>query len=215
MSNPTFISFYTDSSYYRDCSINLQKQIESLGGVLISEKIEDTGKYWKNTLLKPGFILEKMISLKEDIIWIDADTSISLYPECMKKWESDIILASHTGTLEGIKASPIGLKYNENTLRFLESWDKVSKSMISNDDLDMDHDVMKYEILPQFQDIVSIDLMKCGYEFVDFTNGRVIQNGISRSANKGNDVRIITEKNKKRQYKFISLNLSSFNNGQF
>jgi hypothetical protein len=29
MSNPTFISFYTDSSYYRDCSINLQKQIES------------------------------------------------------------------------------------------------------------------------------------------------------------------------------------------
>jgi hypothetical protein len=213
MSHPIFISFYTDSPYYRDCSIKLHDQISSLGGELLYEKIGDTGKYWKNTLLKPGFILDKMLSLKSDLIWIDADTSIAVYPECMKKWDSDIILASHTGTLEGIKASPIGLKYNERVIEFVKSWAKSSVSKIETNELDMDHDVMKYEILPEFKDRISIELMKCVYEFVDFTNGRVIQNGISRSVNKGNDVRVITDKNRKRDSIFNSLSLDNFKNG--
>jgi hypothetical protein len=55
--------------------------------------------------------------------------------------------------------------------------------------------------------------MKCVYEFVDFTNGRVIQNGISRSVNKGNDVRVITDKNRKRDSMFNSLSLHNFKNG--
>jgi hypothetical protein len=210
MNRPSLISYYTGDSYYKDCSNILREYCTSIGAEIFIESVEDKGSYWKNTLYKPIYILNKLKEMNSDIIWIDVDTRISKYPECFKKWDSDLLLASHTGTLEGIKASPLGIKYNKRTISFFESWAYACEVRMNSGDVDLDHDVMKYEILPEMIGKISIGLMKDDMEYNDFTNGCVIDNGTSRVPNKGRDMSAVINKNKSRQSKFNLLNLNNF-----
>lgn len=211
MSNPLFISYYTGSEYYKNCSDNLKSLCDSLGISIEINEVQDSGEYWKNTLYKPTYILDKIKEKKADLIWIDVDTKIKKYTDCFKKWNSDLLFSSHTGDLQGIKASPIGFKYNERCLDFLDKWSKKCSEKISKNDLDMDHDVLKYEIIPDFSDKISLELMKDGYNFADFSDGDIIENGISRTRYKHRDIRIVMEKNKKRSYDFDKKNLQNYN----
>lgn len=208
--NPLFISYYTEDPYYEKCASVLKDKCDLLGIDIEIEKVKTLGGYWKNTLYKPIYLFNKILDKKRDIIWIDCDTNIRVYADCFKEWNSDLLLASHTGTLEGIKASPIGIKYNNKTLSFLDDWKNQCNSKIQNNDIDLDHDIFKYEILSKFIDKISIELMKDNYNYVDFTNGEVINNGISRSINKGNEMRIVIDKNKKRDGIFNTLSLQNF-----
>lgn len=208
--NPIFISYYTGSEYYKKCSDDLLTSCKNLGIDIIIENVKDSGNYWKNTLYKPSYIFNKMVELKSDVIWIDADTKIFSYPECFKNWESDILFASHTGDLNGIKASPLGIKYNDKNLKFVEDWSMVCKNKSENDDVDLDHDLLKYEILPKYTNLISIEIMRDSMDPLDFTNGRVIDNGISRVPGKSNDMRIVINKNARRSIAFDSLNIHNF-----
>jgi hypothetical protein len=151
--------------------------------------------------------------LKSDIIWIDVDTNLLKYPDCFKKWESDILLASHTGELDGIKASPIGIRYNERTISLLSRWTDICNSNIESNNVDLDHDILKYELLPSMKGYVSIEIMNdFGTSPSDFTNGNIIENGISRVNNKAKEMQIVIEKNKFRCDIFNMLNLNDFKN---
>ena len=145
--NPTLISYYTNDPYYRSCANNLRLSCEKLNIPIIIDNLEGLGSYWKNTLLKPSYILNKLKELKKDLIWIDVDTRINEYPDCFKIWECDILAASHTGDLHGIKASPIGIKYNDRSIDLITKWEKISRSKIESNDVDLDHDILKYELL--------------------------------------------------------------------
>jgi hypothetical protein len=212
MSNPIFVSYHTGSPYYAGCAKKLVTQIEILGGKIIMDKIHDTGYYWKNTLRKPKFILDKLNEIKEDIIWIDADTNLLGYTDCMKNWKSDIFAASHTGDLHGIKASPLGIKYNERNLELFSRFSEICNFKISVNDVDLDHDVLKYEILPLFKEKISIEILGCGGSSVDYTDGKYIRNGVSRALNKGAETKITMAKNQKRSDLFNSLSLVNFKN---
>ena len=174
------------------------------------EKLKDSGHYWKNTLAKPQFILDKLNELKCDLMWIDADTDLIGYNECMKNWTSDIIAASHTGDLQGIKASPLGVKYNERSLNFFKYFAERCNSKINSNEIDLDHDILKYEILPIFTGKISIEILTCNGSPVDYTDGRYIKNGISRSMNKGNETRIVMSKNETRNREFNLLSIKNF-----
>lgn len=208
--NPTFISYHTGSSYYSECAGRLVSQIESLGGNIIMEKLEDSGYYWKNTLMKPKFILNKLKELKKDVIWIDADTGLLGYTDCMKNWESDILAASHTGDLQGIKASPLGVKYSEINIELFSAFSEICVLKIASNDVDLDHDILKYEILPLYNERLSLDILTCNGSPLDYTDGKYIKNGVSRMVNKGTETRITMTKNQNRSHFFNSLTIDNF-----
>ena len=210
MNNPIFISYHTGSPYYTECANKLVSQVEKLGGRIIMEKVQDTGYYWKNTLKKPKFILDKLNEIKEDLIWIDADTNLLGYTDCMKNWNSDIFAASHTGDLQGIKASPLGVKYNEKMLDLFSKFSDLCNSKVSTNNVDLDHDILKYEILPLYKEKISIEILGCGGSSVDYTDGKYIKNGVSRVLNKGAETKITMTKNQNRAHQFNSMSMENF-----
>jgi len=209
--NPIFISFYSGDSYYEKCSNNLHFMCKSLGIEIEIEKSGGYREYWKNTLHKPSFIYDKLITLRRDLIWIDVDTEISQYHDVFKKWDSDILFASHTGDLQGIKASPLCIKYNERSLMFLESLKDICLEKIISNDIDFDHDVLKYVLLPRFRGKIWIDVMKDkDFTSNDFSDGKIISNGISRVRDKHVYTRDVLRKNIKRSNEFDSPTLKDF-----
>ena len=211
MNHPIFISYYTGNSYYKMCSETLKEDCKKLDIKIVIETNNDLGFYWKNTLIKPSFIIKKIEEIKNDVIWIDVDTKIFKYSDCFKKWDSDILFASHTGDLQGIKASPLGIKYNKRSIEFLKEWERLCLDKIQKNDIDLDHDIIKYEILPSFKNKISIELMKEEKGPQEFRNGSIMENGISRLPNKGREVQIVIQKNKSRETHFNSLNVDDYN----
>jgi hypothetical protein len=209
---PLFVSYYTGNSYYDECSEKLIKYCEALGISIEIENVQDLGAYWKNTLQKPSYILRKIKEHQRDLIWIDIDTKIYQYNDCFKKWESDIIMASFTGTLQGIKASPIGIKYNERSINFLAEWEVICTSRIGNDDIDLDHDILKYEILPHLKNKLTIEIMNDNLDPKNFTEGSIIENGTSIVPNKWKEMNKVISKNKFRIDNFLELAIEDFKN---
>ena len=209
--NPLFISFYSGDSYYENCSRSLLNNCRNLGIEIEIEKSGGYREYWKNTLHKPSFIYDKLKSLKKDLVWIDVDTNILSYHECFKKWDCDILFSSHTGNIEGIKASPLCIKYNERTLDFMRDLKDLCDQKIRSNDIDLDHDVLKYEILPKFKGRICIDIMDdTKLKASDFSDGAIINNGISRVRDKSIYMSEVIRKNSKRNSDFQSLLLKDF-----
>jgi hypothetical protein len=209
--NPLFISFYSGDSYYENCSRSLLNNCKNLGIEIEIEKSGGYREYWKNTLHKPSFIYDKLKSLKRDLVWIDVDTNILSYHECFKKWDCDILFSSHTGDIEGIKASPLCIKYNDRTLDFIGNLKDLCDLKIKSNDIDLDHDVLKYEILPKFKGRIWIDVMNDKkLKASDFSDGVIINNGISRVKDKSIHMSEVIRKNSRRRSDFESLILKDF-----
>jgi len=210
--DPLFISFYSGDLYYENCAKSLSNKCRDLDIEIKIERIGGYREYWKNTLYKPSFIYDKLKELKRDLVWIDVDTNISVYHDCFKKWECDILFSSHTGDIKGIKASPLCIKYNDRSLSFFEHLKNVCEIKISSGDVDLDHDVLKYEILPRFRSKISIGIMSDEkLKSSDFSDGSVIINGISKVRDKAIYMREVIRKNARRESDFESLTLNDFN----
>jgi hypothetical protein len=208
---PIFISFYSGDSYYERCSQVLLSKCKSLGIEIDIKRSGGYAEYWKNTLYKPSFIYDKLNLLKKDLVWIDIDTDILEYHSEFKKWDSDILFASHTGDLQGIKASPICIKYNERSMEFLKYLKDLCLEKITKNEIDFDHDVLKYVALPKFKNKLWVDIMRGdGFRSDDFSNGKIINNGISRVRDKNIYVREVLRKNIKRTKEFDSCSLKDF-----
>jgi hypothetical protein len=207
---PIFISYYTGDPYYEECSNNLKSSCDNLGINIEIEKLPDLNCYWKNTLQKPSYILRKFKEIESDIIWIDIDTKIYQYNECFKNWDSDILLASSDGKLRGIKASPIGIKYNERSLKFITEWEKMCSIRIDREEIDLDHDILKYEILPTMTGNLSLQIMSDGIDPKNFTEGVIVESGISKIPDKWKAMQKVISKNKFRIDNFNSLSINDF-----
>jgi hypothetical protein len=210
---PKLISFYTGDPYYATKASELKNRCYSLGIEVEISEIGNQGDYWKNTLYKPVFIYKNLVEKKEDLIWIDVDTEIVSKNIEMFKWTADLYFASHTGEIDGIKASPIGFRFNDRTLKFVEEWKKSCESKISSGDVDFDHDILKYDILPQFKGGISLQIMKGNLEAKEFTNGNVINNGNSRVHGKSQQTRHVLRKNNFRRFPFECLKKEDFIHG--
>lgn len=206
---PVFISFHTGDRFYRDGAARLGRRCAALGIPLLIERLEGA-EYWTNTLRKPPFILEKVRELRRDLFWIDADTSLNEDHDCFRAVSGDLAFASHTGTLRGIKASPIGVRYTDASLRFLSCWSEECLARIRRHDVDLDHDVLKYDVLPRFRGRISLSLMTDGVSPRNFTDGRFIANGLSRVPGKAQALGAVFAKNARRAHAFDALGLHDF-----
>ena len=207
---PQFISFYTGDVYYKKKAEQLRDKCESLNIDIEISEVKNRGSYWKNTLYKPLFIYQKLMEKKRDLIWIDADTDIRVRHDSIFNWKADLYFASHTGELDGIKASPIGFKFNDNSIKFLEEWKKACEAKILSNEIDFDHDVLKYEIIPNFKGIISLEIMKGDLEPKEFTDGSIINNGNSRVSGKFSETPFVLRKNTSRSDSFNSLKKEDF-----
>lgn len=180
--NTTFITFYSDpqfSSYYSDGYNKLKQSCISLGITLVGEKIPFNKEYKNMCLFKPTFILSKLLELKQDIIWIDADTILKNAPKEFEDTEHDLIGASHLTGIENIKASPLFFKNNNIIIDLLNKWKEICDYKIVNNLHDLDHDILKRHIVPVFKDKLKYKILNNEY-----CNGYYIDNGVSRSQSK-------------------------------
>ena len=209
---PLFVSFYSGDAYYRRCAAALGARCDALGVPILIEARTDLGGYWRNTLQKPIFLLEKMRALDRDLIWIDADTDLRQdHPE-FRALRADVTFASHSGDLSGIKASPIGVARTPAGFAFVEAWAQVCRDRLAADEIDLDHDILKYEILPAFASRLTMRMMGDPARPRAFTDGCVVTNGLSGRSRAA--LPAVLRRNRLRADAFAALRIEHFGRAQ-
>jgi hypothetical protein len=176
------ISFYADienRNYYSLCGQKLKESLEKFNVEHEIEEISSSNDYMLNCLKKPGFILKKILDCKKPLIWVDVDTDFRSPFEDFDKNDCDIGFCSDTGDVEGVKASPIYFNYNENALLFLNKWKEECEKAVIEKKTELDHDVIKYILLPEFNNKIKIKILS--ENFIDFYNGKHIKSRLSKN----------------------------------
>lgn len=206
------ISFYCDiegRTYYSDCAVGLTKKFIEFGLNYSVEQLESHGNYMSNCLRKPGFILKKLEEYKKPLIWMDIDTELREPFNHFDNIDQDIGFCTNTGDITGFKATPIFFNYTEKSLLFVKRWNEECIKAINENRIELDHDVMKYIILPEFNGKIKIKLLSENY--MDFFNGKYIKSRLSKEFS----TKRIAHKNIKEINKYRSmLNKHNFINGE-
>jgi hypothetical protein len=182
----TVISFYADYSAdlrYEKSAISLSKKLKRWRIPFLIEKIDDKGGYRKNTLLKPLFILEKIQKLKQNVIWIDCDTNPST-PEAIFRVACDqnkFCAISDSGDFSKMQSWLLKFEYHTLSISLINSWAQYCNLALEKDIPELDHNALKWAILPYFQNKINI-----GYVMV---NSR--KSGFEISASKDDTIQII------------------------
>ena len=149
--NFKIISYYCDidnSKYYERSYKRLKSKLDEYDYDYDLVKVDSLGSYKENCRRKPKFILDKLLEYDTTIMWLDIDTILQkrmLDAENLPD-DVDISFASTNGDLGGCKASPIIIKNNYKSKRFLEQWaDNVNISREGNHEC-FDHEVLFHAI---------------------------------------------------------------------
>jgi hypothetical protein len=175
------ISFYCDienRTYYSDCSKNLKEKLDFFNINHEIKEIQSTGDYMLNCLKKPGFILDELLKNKCAVLWMDIDTDFRCPFSHFDEYNYDVGFCSDTGTIEGVKASPVAFNYTKNSIVFLERWKEECIKATNEKRVELDHDAIKYIILPELNGKIKIKILTENY--IDFYNGKYIKSCLSR-----------------------------------
>lgn len=177
---PKLISYYADfqpGDYYKNFAIALIDKCNQFGIDFDIVEKSSKGGYSTNCLMKPEFILEKMIEYKRDILWMDCDTDFREPFAEFNYLTQDIGLATHSGDMDGIKASPLLLNYTEGAFRIVREWIVHNNSALRKRITELDHDALKHYVLEKLKGKYTAFLLSRNW--YDFVNGRYIYNGNS------------------------------------
>jgi len=122
---PLIVSFHSDSNnrnYYLNFAEKLKKQCSQFSVKHDIVKKEPIGDYSSNCLMKPQFILEKLIEYKKPLIWMDCDTTFKEPFAEFNNIGEDLAMATHSGDMTGIKASPIFFNYTVGAFKVIREW---------------------------------------------------------------------------------------------
>lgn len=126
------ISFYSepkkDSTYYTDCYKKFKADCDKFSVDYDIKKLEGHGNYYKNTRMKPQFILDAINKFKMPVMWMDIDTKLKSKP-VIPRGDFDICCVRHS-----IKNQPylfyahlLYFRYNDEVVSFLKDWVKKCK----------------------------------------------------------------------------------------
>lgn len=175
------ISYYADyeeRKYYEGFAKALIERCKGFGLDYDITEIESRGNYGDNCLMKPEFILEKLKQYKKPLIWMDCDTDFREPFDHFNEVTEDIGMATHTGNIEGIKASPLYLNYTKGAFRIIREWVIHCRECYDNGIVELDHDALKHYVLDTIKGSYSIYLLNNNWN--DFVHGRYIWNGNSK-----------------------------------
>lgn len=173
----TYYSDFTEDRYYEKFANLLKEKFKTFNIPYLIEKKESKGSYMANCLMKPKFILEKLIEAKSPIIWMDCDTNLIRPFSVFNETIEDIGLATHSGDINGIKASPLFFNYTEGAFLIIREWILHSNWSQYKRIPELDHDALKHWVLPSLTGRVSLKILSDSYK--DYCNGGYIQNGNS------------------------------------
>ncbi len=178
---PKLISYYADfdtNKYYEGFAKTLIQKCQSFGLDYDISELESRGNYGVNCLMKPEFILKKITEYKKPIIWMDCDTDFREPFEHFNNVAEDIGMATHSGELNGIKASPLYFNYTKGAFRIIREWVVHCRACYDKGITELDHDALKHYVLDTLQGTYSTYLLSDNWN--DFVHGRYIWNGNSR-----------------------------------
>jgi len=183
---PLIISFHSDSNnrnYYLNFAEKLKRQCSQFSIKHDIVKKEPIGDYSSNCLMKPQFILEKLIEYKKPLIWMDCDTTFKEPFAEFNEIGEDLAMATHSGDMTGIKASPIFFNYTVGAFKVIREWVIHSSCALAKGIVELDHDAIKHYVIPKLESEFSVKLLSDNW--MDFVHGRYIDNGNSNMPEKG------------------------------
>lgn len=178
------ISFYSDiegKTYYSDCGRQLMQKLNQFNVNHDIEELPSSGNYMRNCLKKPSFILSKLIQYKKPLIWMDIDTDFRSPFDSFDECNQDVGFCTKTGDIAGVQSFMIYFNYTENSILFLSRWKEECEKAINENRIELDHDVIKYTVLPELISKIKIRLLSENY--MDFFNGKHIKITLSKNLN--------------------------------
>ena len=178
---PTIYSYYADfqsNNYYKNYATNLIDRCKKFGVTYNISERTSRGSYGANCLMKPEFILEKLKESKAPLIWMDCDTDFKFPFSEFNSVAEDIGMATHSGDLSGIKASPLYFNYSAGAFKIVREWLVHCRAAFIKDIPELDHDALKHYVLPKLRGGYSIYLLSKNWN--DFVHGKYIHNGNSK-----------------------------------
>lgn len=196
---PKLISFYSDidrNKYYSKSAYLLKMACEKNNIDYDIVELPSLGSYMLNCLRKPKFIKDMMNKHKCNLIWMDCDTELRDSFSVFDDIEHDIGFASHTGNIQGIKASPVYFKYGEKFNYIIDYWIQECENGLRINKYELDHDALKHSVIPKIHKEIKIFIIEKDYR--DYCNGKIIMNRNSTVVGKLDVHRRMSEINKKR-----------------
>lgn len=178
---PRVISYYSDFSdnkYYENFANILIERCKNFNLECDISELESRGNYGVNCLMKPEFILDKIKQYKKPLIWMDCDTDFREPFPHFNGVNEDIGMATHSGELNGIKASPLYFNYSKGAFRIIREWVVHCRACYDKGIVELDHDALKHYVLDFLNGTYSTYLLTDNWN--DFVHGRYIWNGNSR-----------------------------------
>jgi len=178
---PMVISYYSDFSdnkYYENFASILIEKCKNFNLIYDINELESRGNYGVNCLMKPEFVLDKIKQYKKPLIWMDCDTDFREPFPHFNDVKEDIGMATHSGELDGIKASPLYFNYSKGAFRIIREWVVHCRACYDKGIVELDHDALKHYVLDFLKGTYSTYLLTDNWN--DFVHGRYISNGNSR-----------------------------------
>jgi len=127
---PLFVSFYTKGTGYENEAKKLIASLRAFGIRHEVDEIDSRGSWINNVRYKVDFILNKLITHKRDIVWVDADAIINRRPVLLRNLKN---LSAHfrlrkDGTKE-LLTGTLFVPYTEQAIEIMRAWKETTETM--------------------------------------------------------------------------------------
>src|SRR5438105_15632315 len=134
MKNLCFISYYTKDTLYEKDAMRLKASCENFGLEHCIEGIDSFGKWHQHTLFKPTFILNKLLTLKKPLVWVDADAEIVKQPLFFSTLKAPLSFRIFDHWPEGhpcrVYDGTVYFDYCPEVIDFVQEWHQICESAV-------------------------------------------------------------------------------------
>lgn len=146
MTEPVFVSFYTNNWQYTARGQKLERSLKSLGYRCHFSALDTTGDWLTNTALKAAFICD-MLELYDHIVWVDADSELTGDPVLFRQQSTPLLLRPHS-TMPSRRwhVSVMGIKRTPETLSLCKVWREKVNAQGGTDEARFDDAYREYPV---------------------------------------------------------------------